>query len=315
MNTSTISQGDAGNINITIADTLSLTNGSAITANSFLGAEGDAGSINVAVRSLNLDNGSIFAQSISGNGGDIKLEAGQRVGLRNGSQITTSVGTEQKPGNGGDITINSPLVIANFNGNNDIITNAFPGGSGGNIRFEAQNVIGFLPLISRQTVLSLFGTNPTAEEVKNFLNSSPSNDVASLSGSQVDFNSGEVVSVSDLAELPTTPVDASTLVASGCPSGAENRFVVAGRGGLPPAPGDKLSTDALLTDWATLETPETENRAAVETTTPETANTTATSLVEATTWQFGSKGEIILSNADRNTPNQLNATPSNCHSS
>ncbi|URD47997.1 filamentous hemagglutinin N-terminal domain-containing protein [Chroococcidiopsis sp. CCNUC1] len=315
LNTSTSSQGDAGDINITIADTLSLTNGGAITANSFLGAEGDAGSINVAVRSLNLDNGSIFAQSISGDGGDIDLEAGQRVGLRNGSQITTSVGTEQKPGNGGNITINSPLVIANFNGNNDIITNAFFG-SGGGIRINAPNIIGFSPLISRQTVLSLFGNNPTVEEVLNFLNDSRSNDVASLSGSlEFNFDSSGVFSAADLVELPTTPVDASTLVATGCPSGAENRFVVAGRGGLPPAPGDKLSTDALLTDWATLQTPETENRATVETTTPEVINDTTTSLVEATTWQFGSKGEIILTNADRTSPNQFNATPTSCPSS
>ena len=153
----------------------------------------------------------------------------------------------------------------------------------------------------------------------------PDNDVAaislnnpSLSGT-VTFNAADIDPSRDLVELPTGLVDASSLVASGCPSGAENRFAVTGRGGLPPAPGDRLSADALLTDWATLQTPETANRATVETTTPVAINTTPTppveTLTEATSWQYDRNGAIILTSDDATSPDRLKATPTSCSSS
>ncbi|MDV2994983.1 MAG: hypothetical protein N4J56_004637 [Chroococcidiopsis sp. SAG 2025] len=309
-------KGKGGNINVK-AGTLSLTNSGTISASNTLQGEGDAGNITIDVHTLNFNGGVVFAISESGNGGNIELNASKSLRLRNGSQISTSAGGTEQGGNGGNITINSPLVIANANGNNDITANAFRG-SGGRIEINAQSIIGLIQR-SRPDLLSLIGTDTPTEP--NFLTGSVTNDVAAISLSDpsfsgtISFNTADIDPSRDIVELPTGLVDASALVASGCPSGAENRFVVAGRGGLPPAPGDKLSTDALLTDWATLETPETENRAAVEPATRETVNTTTTPLVEATTWQFGSKGEIILTNANPTTPNQFEATPSNCPSS
>jgi filamentous hemagglutinin family protein len=312
-------RGKGGSIRIK-AGTLSLANDGIVTASNFFG-EGDAGNIDIDVRSLNLDAGAIFAQSTSGDGGDIRLQASKSVRLRNGSAISTSAGTQQQPGDGGNITIDSPLVIANSNGNNDITANAFRG-RGGRIEINAQSIIGLTPR-NFQELQSLLGTDtPTAADFLNALNNSPTNDVAAISltnpslGGTVSFNAADIDPSRDIVELPEGLVDASGLVASGCPSGAENRFTVTGRGGLPPAPGDKLSPDALLTDWATLTTPETGNRAAVETTLPEATHTTPTPLVEATSWQFDRDGAIILTSGNATTSSdRFEATPTSCPSS
>ena len=311
-------EGKGGDINIK-ARSMSLTNNGQLNTSS--NGQGNAGNIDVKVRTLNLDKGGIFAESTSGNGGDIRLRASKSVRLRNGSLISTSAGGTEQGGNGGNITINSPLVIANFNGNNDITANAFRG-SGGRIEINAQSIIGLIQR-SRQDLISLIGTDTPTE--LNFLAGSDTNDVAAISLSDpslsgtVSFNAADIDPSRDIVELPTGLVDASSLVAAGCPSGAENRFTVAGRGGLPPAPGDKLSPDALLTDWATLQTPETENRAAVETTTPVVTNTTHTppveTITEATSWQYDRNGAIILTSGNTTSPDHLKATPTSCPSS
>ncbi|MBD2304062.1 filamentous hemagglutinin N-terminal domain-containing protein [Chroococcidiopsis sp. FACHB-1243] len=320
---SNVEQGGIGNGgNITIkARLLSITNGAQVNASNF--GQGNAGNIDIGVRTLDLDNGDIFAESTSGNGGNIELRASKSVRLRSGSQISTSAGGTEQGGNGGNITINSPLVIANANGNNDITANAFRG-SGGRIEINAQGIFG-LTRIDGETLPSLLGTDtPSTEVFERVLNERESNDVAAISLTDpslgnVSFNADYIDPSRDIVELPTGLVDASSLVASGCPSGAENRFTVAGRGGLPPAPADKLSSDALLTDWATLQTPETQNRVAVETTTPVATNTTPTppaeTITEATSWQYDRNGAIILTSGDTTSPSHLKTTPTSCPSS
>ena len=296
-------KGKGGNINIK-ASTLSLADSGVISASTFQG-EGDAGNITVSVRSLELNQGSIFAESTSGNGGNIQLQIDKRLTLRNGSRISTTAGTEQQPGDGGDITINSPLIIAalvnEFNQDSDITANAFTG-TGGNIKITSQGI---------------FGIQPRREATPDTNDITASSDLG-VSGT-IQINSPEVEPSRDIVELPTGLVDASALVAAGCPSGAENRFTVAGRGGLPPAPSDKLSPDALLTDWATLQTSETQNRAAVETTTSAVTNTTPTppveTITEATSWQYDRNGAIILTSGDTTSPHHLKATPTSCSSS
>lgn len=293
---------------------LSLTNGAQLNTSNAV--QGSAGNIDVDVRSLNLDRGNIFAITTSGDGGNIRLRASKGIRLRNNSQISTTAGAAQQPGDGGNITIDSPLIIANSNGNNDITANAFLG-SGGRVDITADSIFGFTPL-SRQELQALLGTeDPTQLDPSRL----PSNDITaisqtnpSLSGT-VTFNAADIDPSRDLVELPTGLVDASTLVAAGCPSGAENRFAVTGRGGLPPAPADKLSPDALLTDWANLPTSENSNPT-VEKAIPEANNPTATPIVEATTWQLGSQGEIVLTNAsNRKAPNTFDAAPNSCGSS
>ncbi|MBE9017648.1 filamentous hemagglutinin N-terminal domain-containing protein [Chroococcidiopsidales cyanobacterium LEGE 13417] len=327
-------QGNPGVVSLEATDSISfagssssdLEDGSGIFTDVESGAVADGSNIQISAPLISLNDIAVLEASNSGqgNGGDIELQGSKSVRLRNGSQISTSAGGTGQRGDAGNITITSPLVIANFQGNNDIFANAFDG-EGGEIKINAQSIIGLRPRTSQELqpeLQRLFGTaTPTTEQLQAFLGELADNDVAaislnnpSLSGT-VSFNAADIDPSHNIVELPAGLVDASGLVAAGCPSGAENRFAVTGRGGLPPAPGDKLSADALLTDWATLQTPETQNRATAEQTTPETVNTTTTALVEATTWQFGSKGEIILTNADPAALNQFDATPSNCPSS
>ncbi|MGL5926397.1 MAG: filamentous hemagglutinin N-terminal domain-containing protein, partial [Chroococcidiopsis sp.] len=179
--------------------------------------------------------------------------------------------------------------------------NAFTG-TGGNIEITSQAIFGIQP--RREATLETNDITATSE--------------LGISG-RIQLNGAEIDFSRDIVELPTGLVDASSLVAAGCPSGAENRFTVAGRGGLPPAPADKLSPDALLTDWATLQTPETQNRAAVETTTPVATNTTPTppveTITEATFWQYDRNGAIILTSGDTTSSSHLKTTPTSCPSS
>ncbi|MBD2304066.1 filamentous hemagglutinin N-terminal domain-containing protein [Chroococcidiopsis sp. FACHB-1243] len=306
-------EGRGGDIRID-GRSLFLTNGAQL--NSSNQGQGNAGNIDIEVRSLDLDAGNILAATNSGDGGNIQLRASKSLRLRNSSRISATAGAAQQAGNGGNITIDSPLIIANSNGNNDITANAFSG-SGGRVDITADSIFGLAPL-SRQELQTLLGTDDPARLDPGFL---PSNDITaisqtnpSLSGT-VTFNAADIDPSRDVVELPTGLVDASTLVAAGCPSGAENRFAITGRGGLPPAPGDKLSPDALLTNWASLPT-ETSNSSTVEKAISQTTNPTATPIVEATTWQFGSQGEIILTNANSSTtPNSFDATPTSCSSS
>jgi filamentous hemagglutinin family protein len=312
-------QGNRQGGNITIkARSLSLSNGAQLNSSSL--GQGNAGNIDVDVRSLNLDRGNIFAITASGDGGNIQLRASKSLRLRNNSQISTTAGTAQQPGDGGNITINSPLIIANSEGNNDITANAFSG-RGGRVDITADSIIGLTPR-SRQELQTLLGTDDPTQLDPSRL---PSNDITAISqtnpslGGTVSFNAADIDPSRDIVELPEGLVDASALVASGCPSGAENRFVVAGRGGLPPAPGDKLSTDALLTDWATLQTPETGSRVAVETTIPEAANTTSAppveTITEATSWQFDRNGNTILTATPQASDRGHGTPATSCHGS
>ncbi|RUT08633.1 hypothetical protein DSM107010_47780 [Chroococcidiopsis cubana SAG 39.79] len=307
-------EGEGGDIKIA-ARSLSLTNGAQLNTSNAV--RGSAGNIDVDVRSLNLDRGNIFAITTSGDGGNIRLRASKELRLRNNSQISTTAGTNQQPGDGGNISIDTPLVIANSDGNNDITANAFSG-SGGRVDITADTIVGFTPL-SRQELQALLGTDDPTQLDPSRL---PSNDITaisqtnpSLSGT-VTFNAADIDPSRDIVELPTGLVDASTLVAAGCPSGVENRFAVTGRGGLPPSPGDKLSPDALLTNWATLQTPETENRAAVEPTIPKADRTTTPvePIQEATSWQFDRDGKVILTTVPLATTRRYNP-PTSCQGS
>ncbi|RUT08629.1 hypothetical protein DSM107010_47740 [Chroococcidiopsis cubana SAG 39.79] len=286
--------GDGGNLTIATKQ-LNIRDGARVSVSSF--GSGTAGNLDVSARNLLLDNGSLEATTTTGDRGNINVQS-RSVGMRRGSRITTNASGDAS---GGNIDIDTRFLIAAPNEDNDIIANAVRG-TAGNIDITTQGIFGIQA--RRQ---------PTPET-----NDITANSELGIDGT-VQLNSPEVDPSRDIVELPTGLVDASSLVAAGCPSGAENRFTVAGRGGLPPAPGDKLSSDALLTDWATLQTPETQNSAAVETTLPVATNTTpkppVETITEATSWQYDRNGAIILTSGDTTSPSHLKTTPTSCPSS
>ena len=199
---------------------------------------GDGGNIDIAARSILINQGGqIAASSNSGNGGDISLLGrGQQnldlLILRNGSQISTRAGTAETDGNGGNININTNFLIASPGENSDIIANAFQG-NGGDINITAQSIFG---IEERRATLG---------------NETNDIDASSEFGSEgtVEINTPDIDPNRGLIQLPTQPIE--TEVAQACTPGssqAQSEFFITGRGGLPPNPNETLSSDAIAVD-------------------------------------------------------------------
>ena len=128
----TFAGGAGGNIQV-FADSVAIRDGATVASESQ--AEGIAGDITIeTLDQIVLADASIRASALGADGGNIVVNATQRVQLDN-SEISTSVGSGA--GNGGNISIDPVFVILD---NSAIRANAF-GGSGGNIQIVAENFI------------------------------------------------------------------------------------------------------------------------------------------------------------------------------
>jgi filamentous hemagglutinin family protein len=256
VNSSTYGQGDAGNINITARDSvsfdgvgtngvfsgadssvypkalgqggsikvqtglLSITNGGVLSTSSE--GQGDAGNIEADTRQLRLDNqGSIQAQTASGQGGNIALQVQDLLLLRQGGFISTTAGTAQSGGDGGNITFTGNFIVAVPNENSDISANAFTG-KGGRVEINAQGIFGIQPRpqltpLSDITASSEFGISGTV--TLNTPNADPSRGTTTL---------------------PTGLVDTNALIANSCiaRSSRQGRFTITGTGGVAAQPDD-----------------------------------------------------------------------------
>jgi filamentous hemagglutinin family protein len=210
------SRGEAGGINIT-TDRLFVHDQSGITAGNIGPSNG--GTLAVNANTIFLDQGgTLNASTRSGEGGNIVLQ-GNALIMRYDSLISTnSAGT----GNGGNITLNIP-VIAGFE-NSDIVANAVQG-NGGNITITTQGIFGleFRPQLTPEndiTASSQFGVNGT-----------------------VEINEFSLDPATGIVELPAGLADASDQIAQGCAVDGDSSFVATGRGGIPPSPNERLSSD------------------------------------------------------------------------
>lgn len=277
--------GNGGNLTIT-APILSVTNGARLEAETR--GVGNAGNINLNVtEELRLDQGLISAEAANVDGGDITLNLGPLLLLRNGSNISATAGRALGFGNGGNITITMPegFVVAVDTENSDITANAFRG-NGGNVNVVTQGLFGIefrpaLTPLSDITASSDFG----------------------LQG-EVTIETPDIDPSDDLVELPTGLVDASRLVAQGC--GTDNRstasalgeFTVTGRGGVPLSP-ENMNVQNDLAVWETLEA-DSETGVVGHTSIPEGLQQLSpqpTQIVEFQNWMVGDDGEIILTAA------------------
>ena len=262
--------GNGGDINITTG-LLSVTNDALLTATSR--GSGAAGNIEVAADSIRLSNlADINADTISGQG-NIELRS-QDLVLRSGSEITTNAGGTAE---GGNITIDTDVLAAIEN--SDISANS-QNALGGQVIITASGIFG-TEYRDQQTSLSdITATGGTPE----------------LSGS-VEINRLDVDPTQGLVELPTELVDASNSIAQACPSGVregKSKFIVTGRGGLPPDPLSPLTGDRVLTNLATLDN-EIENVSSPdEGATNPTQVSAATTIVEATGWMVNKRGQVVL---------------------
>ncbi|MEM6401374.1 MAG: filamentous hemagglutinin N-terminal domain-containing protein [Cyanobacteria bacterium P01_D01_bin.116] len=262
--TTTFDAGKAGNLNVNVSDSIDLIDPSqqgftsGLFATSFENATGDGGNINVKTGDFNivdraavsvsgegvgnagdigiealslfLDNSSITAQSVSGEGGNINLTIADLLLLRNNSTISTRAGTENSGGgNGGNITIDGGLIVAIPQENSDINANAFQG-NGGNITIATPGIFG-IQFRDRNT---------------------PQSDITASSEFGVDGNFDlnllELDITSGLIELPANLADATDRINAGCPTDEEARFITTGRGGIPQNPRQVLPNEVVLQD-------------------------------------------------------------------
>ncbi|BAY44501.1 filamentous hemagglutinin family outer membrane protein [Scytonema sp. HK-05] len=251
-----------------------------------------AGTLRINANSIVLDRGgTITAATASGEGGNIDLNVRDFILLRNNSPITGSAGGT---GNGGNIRINTSSLVAVPNEDSDIRANSV-NARGGNVTINANGI---------------FGTQFRPQDT-------PSSDITATGASSaqsgtVQLNIERLDPTSGLFQLPTTVVDVSRLIATGCPADEGNSFVITGRGGLPPTPEQELDDDAEWQDRRRLtvgqqneklptpQTPATRTpnrsgfgkltRAAEFTAKPKSY----TPIIEATGWQRTPTGEIIL---------------------
>ena len=274
-------RGKGGNIRINATDSVNISGASKESSGLFTssrpGAIGQAGNIDVTARSISLDNqGQLLAETASGQGGNITLQAPDLLLLRRNSIISTSAGTTQAGGDGGNITIDTDLLVALEN--SDITANAFEG-RGCNIQIDAQGIFG-----------TEFREQRTPESDITATGGSPE-----LSGT-VEINTLDVDPSQGLVELPAEVVDVSNQIAQDCPASVrsgESKFVITGRGGLPPNPNDPLTGDNILTDWNTLDS-DTKNRSSAFPSTNSTIVSVPTQIVEANGWTTNDKGEVSL---------------------
>ncbi|MCC5654422.1 filamentous hemagglutinin N-terminal domain-containing protein [Nostoc sp. XA013] len=250
---------------------------------------GNAGRIQAEVLDIRLDNqGSLKAQSDSGKGGDIQLEVENFLLLRRGSLISATSGVPGSNGLDGNININTKFLVAMPRENSDIVATGFGRTPGSNIQINAQGIFG-----------TQFRQQLTSES-------------EIVATGQVTLNTPDVDPNSGLVNLPTVPVD--TEVTQGCysPGYAQNRFVITGRGGLPPNPKDILSPDLVQVDWVSLKPSTEEGKSPPITIKP----TTATPIVEATGWVMNAKGELELTaNAPATTHHGSWYKPASCRAS
>ena len=210
---------------------------------------------------------------IAGEGGNIAVQM-RDVQLRNNSILSTTAGTEQGQGNGGNINIDTQTLVGIEN--SDITANAFSG-RGGGIDITSQGIFG---LQRRQELTS-------NNDITAFSQINPQ-----LNG-EIGLNTPDVDPTSGLIALPENVVDPAALIAQNiCAQRGESEFIITGRGGLPPNPGESLNPDLVNVD---LVAPAPINSVAVQPLeNSQILTQTVQSPVPARGWVFNQNGEVLL---------------------
>jgi filamentous hemagglutinin family protein len=304
----TSSSGKAGNIGLIAGNSILFTGGTGLFANTTLGSTGDGGNIaidpqsvilrdgaTIAVGSLGsglggnitifadylslLNGSSITASTANTNGGNINLNVPSILLLRYGSNITTTAGTANAGGNGGNINIKAGFIVGIKGENSDIFANAFTG-NGGNVNITTNGIYG-LEFRPQLTGFSDIAASSQFGLQGNVIVTTP----------EIDPSRG-------LTTLPLNLVDPSKQVSQSCAAGGklsnrENRFTIAGRGGLPKSPIDELSSTASLVELAEL-VPSSTNQISVIEQKQEVKNEPQKFIVEANAIAKDSNGNLRL---------------------
>ncbi|ODH02056.1 filamentous hemagglutinin [Nostoc sp. KVJ20] len=268
----TLGQAKGGNIQIEAFDSINLTNNSEISVNSQ--GQGDAGDLRITTGFLTLQERSrLLADTFSSEGGNIQLQVRDLLLLRNNSSISSTAGQEETGGNGGNIDINTKFLVAVPSENSDITANAFAG-KGGLIKITTQGIFG----IEERENLTEFS------DITAFSQQNPQLDGEIV----IDIQNADISN--ELVALPTNVVDVSKLIAQRCSvrpiatNQLQSQFIITGRGGLPPQPGEALRMPAIALSGSTINTEKED----------QSPDIPSTPLLEANSWRFDEQGQVIL---------------------
>ncbi|MEL6437804.1 MAG: filamentous hemagglutinin N-terminal domain-containing protein [Cyanobacteria bacterium J06621_8] len=265
-----------GNINLLIAEDITISNSSQIDA----ATRGDSigGNISLSTKNLSLNNqGQISVDSIGlGNAGNINIQA-NNIAV-NDAQITATA----EASGGGDINLAADFIFLN---QGEVSTGVFGGDdNGGNLditgdylitqdhsRIIAQAIEGNGGNITIKTQVFL-STFDTVIDASSQFGIDGKVDIYTLeTGQQLNF-------------LPPSRLkDPSSLIASLCPEDDESSFLVTGRGGLAENPSQNLRSDFA---WEDL-------RDFIKVTSDE-PSAAMPGIVEAKAWIINSRGKLEL---------------------
>ncbi len=234
-NTTVISTGNGGNVQIANPETFSISNGGEIAVDSQ--GTGNGGNLTIEAGSLSLENQSqLIAETESGQPeqqpSNITLDIDDVLSLDGDSRISAQAFTNA---NGGNVTIDAQFVIA-FPGlidGNDIVANA-SGGAGGNINITAEEIFGLL------------------EGEANPGNMTNDLDVSSEFGfdGNLSLNTPDVDASEGARDLPKGAISTGDQVQQACSANSVNSSSLSlkGRGNIPRKPTDILSSNYLSSD-------------------------------------------------------------------
>ena len=192
---------------------------SGLVASSIGIGSGEAGSLTITARSLLLDRqGKLAAQTESSDGGEIDLQNLDSLVLRGNSTITARAGER---GNGGNINIETENLAVLENSR---IRATAKQGQGGRIDIRTQGLFAPAGAISASSEVGIDG--------------------------EVSINRPDIDPSKGVVALPEEVVAVEDLVVQGCgaPGRAVSKFIVTGRGGMPPSPSDVVTNNTVLVD-------------------------------------------------------------------
>jgi large exoprotein involved in heme utilization and adhesion len=196
---------------------------------------GDAGDINIVSPSISLsDRAQLLAETAFGEGGNINLKIDDTLIMRNNSLISAQAFNNA---NGGNVNIDANFIVAfpnQIDGNgSDIIASAAEG-DGGNIRINAESLLGI--------------------EARKAIDNNRTNDIDASSDFGLDGTvsifTPDINPIQGVVELPSNVVEPEQTATQACQADreteAKNGLVVNGKGGIPAPPDQPLTSQGLI---------------------------------------------------------------------
>ncbi|MEH1844100.1 MAG: hypothetical protein V7L25_03550, partial [Nostoc sp.] len=297
-----VSGKNAGGIDIT-TDELKIENGAAVSVSS---PQGQAGDVVILADKIRLNNGAIFAstgQSRNPNEGANIVLLGKNTNQSDTENLGSKISQGQQRGDNLPGSSVDYLLLSN---ESLIQANAYKSADGGNIAIKTRLLLASPPTGENGSDISAnaqggkggvlaIDSRPLGAyniESRPHTTNTPLNDITATS--QIGLDGIVSIALPDVdprrgfLQLPEDLGDSSRLITQSCPVGrtqAASRFIVSGRGGLPPSPSSALSSDALMGI--------TTNASPRETRLMQSSSPSSI-LVEAKGVNIGPKGEIIF---------------------